>query len=225
MHTTDTVNTLLRATGINKSFEKGRVRALDNISLDIANGEILAVTGPSGSGKTTLLQILGTLRSPDSGEIIFEEQNYRSIKSLAGFRNRVLGFIFQVPLLIPVLTAVENIMLPLLGSELSLEEMQARAVDLLQMADSENLAVRRVKNLSAGERQRISLCRAFINSPRLVLADEPTGFLDKDNRMRIMDLMKSFNDRFGTTMVLATHDSELTDWAQRHLELSHGKFV
>jgi ABC-type lipoprotein export system ATPase subunit len=225
MHTVDLGNVLIRASNISKSFERGQVRALDNVSLEIFEGEVLAITGPSGSGKTTLLQILGTLRKPDKGEVLFEEKDYRSIRSHASFRSRQFGFIFQFPQLIPVLTAEENVMLPLIGSDLALGKMRSRARELLDMADASHLSKRRVSHLSAGEKQRVSLCRAFANQPRLILADEPTGFLDRENRHKIMDLMKDFNKEFGTTQVLTTHDQELKDWAMRNLKLSDGKIV
>lgn len=216
-------DTLVRAEGIIKRFEKGAVTALDGVSLRIGKAETISVVGPSGSGKTTLLQILGTLRHPDAGELFFEGQDYREITDAAKFRNRSMGFVFQAPLLIPVLTAVENVMLPLVRSELSLKEMKRRAGEILDLAQSGHLKNRRAANLSTGERQRISVCRAFVGRPKLVLADEPTANLDRGNRKAVLDLMMLFNRTFQTAIAVATHDPEVTSWAQRWIHLVDGR--
>ncbi len=216
-------DTLVRAEGIIKRFEKGAVTALDGVSLRIGKAETISVVGPSGSGKTTLLQILGTLRYPDAGNLFFEERNYREIADTAKFRNRSMGFVFQGPLLIPVLTSVENVMLSLVRSDVTLREMRKRAEEVLDLAQSSHLKNRRAANLSAGERQRISVCRAFVARPKLVLADEPTANLDRENRRAVLDLMRLFNRTFQTAVLIATHDPEVTSWAQRWIHLVDGQ--
>jgi ABC-type lipoprotein export system ATPase subunit len=214
---------LIRAKGITKHFEGGTVTALDRVSVEIGKAETVSLVGPSGSGKTTLLQILGTLRQPDEGELFFEGRNYPEVRDTARFRNRSLGFVFQSPLLIPVLTAVENVMTPLVQTHLPLKEVRWRAEEVLEMARSGHLANRRASNLSAGERQRISVCRAFVGRPAVILADEPTANLDRDNREAVLGLMALFNQTFQTAIVLATHDPEVKSWAERGIFLVDGR--
>ena len=214
---------IIRADGIVKCFDGGEVTALDGASLHIKREETVAVVGPSGSGKTTLLQILGTLRVPDEGELFFEGASYRTIADIAKFRRKTFGFVFQSPLLVPSLTAVENVILPLIGTEISLREMKEHAVEILTLAQSDHLANRRAANLSAGEKQRVSVCRAFVSKPKLVLADEPTANLDRGNRGTVLNLMTLFNQTFRTAIAVATHDPEVTAWAQRAVSLMDGR--
>jgi lipoprotein-releasing system ATP-binding protein len=214
---------LIKAKGIIKHFEGGTVTALDSVSLEIGKAETVSVVGPSGSGKTTLLQILGTLRQPDEGELLFEGRSYPEVHDTAKFRNRFLGFVFQSPLLLPVLTAVENVMIPLVQTHLPPKEMRRRAEEILDMARSGHLVNRRAANLSAGERQRISVCRAFVGRPAFVLADEPTANLDRGNREAVLGLMTLFNQTFQTAIAVATHDPEVRAWAQRGIYLVDGR--
>lgn len=209
-----------------KTYENGRTRALDGVTLEIARGEFVAICGPSGSGKSTLLNLIGALDRPDSGELWVAGENLtRSRGDLAGFRARTVGFIFQLHNLIPSLTALENVLIPTLELNHSRRDAQARARELLERVGLGDKAHRRPPELSGGERQRVAVARALVNNPQLVLADEPTGSLDSKNEKQVLDLLKELQAERDVTLILVTHDPRVAQRADRVLEIFDGRIV
>ncbi len=215
---------ILKATGIHKSFPigNGRLEILKGVSLDIEQGQIVALTGPSGSGKSTLLNILGTLDTPDKGEIKLLEQSVAqwSDERLSRFRNENIGFVFQFHHLLPELTLWENLTLPT-----QLGGAKEGRVDLERLLDLTGLQDRRghyPHQLSGGERQRVAVIRALANGPGIIFADEPTGNLDVDNGVKLMELIMDLRDKQGQTFLIATHSEELAQSADRRLFLNDG---
>jgi len=199
---------------------------LRGLSLDVQQGEVIAVTGPSGSGKSTLLSIMGTLLKPDSGEYIFDGASVDGMNeaSLAQFRNRSIGFIFQDHRLLPQFTVRENILLPALAQQRqTAKEQEERAARLLQNTGMASLADKFPEQLSGGERQRVAICRALIMSPKLLLADEPTGLLDAGNADRITDLLLSVNASEKCTLLMVTHSERVAQKAGKRFLLREGK--
>lgn len=216
---------ILSANNLVKTFCNGKVRAVNGVSLSVYRGEFVSIMGPSGSGKTSLLMILSAISQPEKGSLAFEENYCEKIQDKANFRASFLGLIFQQPHLIPVLTAEENIITPLHGQKIPIKRMKQKAEELLEIVAAKHLVGRRAINLSAGEQQRIALCRALINSPRLLLADEPTGNLDKDNSRQVMSLLSQMNYRQGLSVVVVTHDPEMAAVADRTLLIEDGCIV
>ncbi len=207
-----------------KTYEGGRIRALDGVSLEIFSGEFVAICGPSGSGKSTLLHLLGALDSPDSGELwVAGEDLAHSRGDLARFRARKVGFIFQLHNLIPSLTALENLLIPTLELNHSRRDAHARAHRLLERVGLADKAHRRPPELSGGERQRVAVARALVNDPALVLADEPTGSLDSKTEKHVLDLLKELRAERDVTLILVTHDPRVAQHADRVLELWDGR--
>lgn len=207
-----------------KTYESGRTRALDGVTLEIARGEFVAICGPSGSGKSTLLNLIGALDKPDSGELwVAGEDLAHSRGDLAGFRARKVGFIFQLHNLIPSLTALENVLIPTLELNHSWRDARARAHELLERVGLGDRAHRRPPELSGGERQRVAVARALINNPELILADEPTGSLDSKNEKQVLDLLRELQAERGVTLILVTHDSRVAQNADRVIELLDGR--
>ena len=208
---------------ISKSFSdgEGRVRTvLDKVSLTLHDGEFVAITGPSGSGKTTLLKIAGSLLEPDSGKCIIDGVNVSSCGDLASLRNRKIGFVFQDHRLLPQLTLLQNVLLPALaGNETVPKETEDYAISLLEYAGIKDLAGKYPATISGGEAGRTALCRALIMKPRLILADEPTGQLDRENSLKIATLLKKVSRDFGTSVVMVTHSDEVAEIADRILPL------
>lgn len=195
---------------------------LDDVSFDIPAGQFLAVTGASGSGKSTLLGLIAGLDAPSSGTIVVDGDNVTAMKedALARLRSEKIGFIFQSFHLIPSLTAFENILIPM--EILGLDNVRERAAALLDQVDLKNRGHHYPAELSGGEQQRIAIARAFANSPKILLADEPTGNLDTKNGQHIFDLMKGLHARNNVTLVLVTHDAHLAAQAQRQIVLTDG---
>lgn len=214
--------TLLRLENIKKSF--GNLEVLRDISLELKSGEITSIVGPSGAGKTTLLQIMGTLDTPDSGRVLYDEFDVTRLpdKKLAEFRNRHIGFVFQFHQLLPEFTAQENVMLPALIGGAGKSEAAARAVELLNTLGVGERLHHKPSALSGGEKQRVAVARALINNPDIVFADEPTGSLDSRNRDEIQQLFLDLRVRFEQTFVIVTHDPELARAADRIIELRDG---
>lgn len=207
-----------------KTYENGRTRALDGVTLEIARGEFVAICGPSGSGKSTLLNLIGALDKPDSGELyVAGEDVAHSRGDLAGFRARKVGFIFQLHNLIPSLTALENVLIPTLELNHSRREAHARARELLERVGLGERAHRRPPELSGGERQRVAVARALVNNPDIVLADEPTGSLDSKNEKQVLDLLKELQSERGVTLILVTHDPRVAQTADRVIEIFDGR--
>jgi len=205
-----------------KTYENGRTRALNGVSLEVFSGEFVAICGPSGSGKSTLLNLIGALDRPDSGELWVAGENLtRSHGDLAGFRARKVGFIFQLHNLIPSLTAIENVLIPTL--ELNGRDAPARARELLERVGLADKAHRRPPELSGGERQRVAVARALVNNPALILADEPTGSLDSKTERAVLELLRELQSERGVTLILVTHDPRVAQSADRVIELVDGR--
>jgi putative ABC transport system ATP-binding protein len=204
-----------------------RVQALDALSLTIKRGEFVAIFGPSGSGKTTLLQLLGTLDRPSGGSIRFEGQPLERLgdSALADLRLRALGFIFQQFNLIPTLTATENVEAALAPLAMSRHERKATAANHLEAVGLGPRAQHLPTQLSGGEQQRVAIARALSRSPRVVLADEPTGNLDTSNGEMVMDLLARLHRELEITLVLVTHDEWIAERADRVLRLADGRLV
>lgn len=203
------------------------VRALDGASIQVQEGEFVAIMGPSGSGKTTLMNVLGCLMSPSSGEYYLDEENVAGLDKveLAGIRNQKLGFIFQSYNLLARTPALQNVILPLFydrTSTLTDEEQLEKAVTILESVGLEDRIYHEPQELSGGQQQRVSVARALINNPVMVLADEPTGNLDSKSGGEIMDLLVSLNNQ-GTTIVMVTHDPDIAAYTDRTIHLLDGK--
>ena len=218
---------MLRLISITKSFQQRGI-VLDNLDLEVREGDSVAITGPSGSGKTTLLNIIGTLESPDSGEIIFRGATLRNLTPAdsAFHRNRNLGFVFQDHLLLTHLTVKENIMLPVFATTIANEvyrEKEEHAEMLMERTGISGLENKYPFNISGGEAQRVTLVRALINKPSLLLADEPTGSLDTKNAEMLGSLLTEMNKEYGITLITATHSASLASKMKSHLRLENGK--
>jgi putative ABC transport system ATP-binding protein len=200
------------------------VRALDGVSLDVAQGEFVAITGPSGSGKSTLLNVLGCLDKPDSGSYVLDGQEVSRLddEAISTVRNRKIGFIFQSFHLLPRLTVLENVLLPLRFTREPKPDVTARAKELLARVGLADRMDHRPTQLSGGQMQRAAIARSLILSPALLLADEPTGNLDSKSAADVLRLLDELHDQ-GQTIVLVTHDNEIAAHAPRHVRLRDGK--
>lgn len=216
---------LLQAKSLIKKY--GNLCVLDKVNVDIAEHEVVAIAGPSGAGKTTLLQILGTLDRPDSGEVVFDGINILNLKekALARFRNRNIGFVFQFHQLLPEFSLLENVEMPVLIGGGSHSDARASAMKLIEYLGLADRASHRPAQLSGGECQRAAVARALVNSPRVVLADEPTGSLDTQNRRELQRLFFDLRRDFGQTFIIVTHDEALANDADRVIHMRDGKIV
>jgi putative ABC transport system ATP-binding protein len=219
---------LIEINKLNKTYESGEecVLALVDVELNIERGEFISVMGPSGSGKSTLLTILGGLNHPTQGEVMVDEiPIYKlPLERLADFRREYLGFIFQSFQLIPYLTVIENVMLPLSITEKSSREQVKMAREILERMGLKGKERRLPDQLSGGEQERVAIARALVNSPPILLADEPTGNLDSKTGEEIMDLFKSLN-REGQTIIMVTHNPENAAFSSRTIQLLDGKIM
>jgi ABC-type lipoprotein export system ATPase subunit len=218
---------MLRLENISKSFVQRGV-VLDNLNLDVNEGDSVAITGPSGSGKTTLLNIIGSLDRPDSGDILFMGKSILGLTpdDSAFYRNRNIGFIFQDHLLLPHLTVEENIMLPLFANKITTDEYtdkEKHANLLMEKTGITSLVNKYPFQISGGEAQRVTLVRALVNKPSVLLADEPTGSLDAKNADRLGTLLVELNKEFRITLIVATHSAEMAVKMKLHLKLQDGK--
>ena len=205
---------MMKVTNLTHYYNKDL--ALENINLEIKSGEFIAIIGESGSGKSTLLSVLSTLLKPTSGDIIYENTNYKDIKNIDDFRKNNIGFIFQFHYLINYLSVKENINLA--NEKASKEEI----FDLLTLLGIENLIDKYPNEISGGQRQRVAIARALINNPKIIFADEPTGNLDSINSLNVFELFKTFANK-GTTIIVATHDKSLAELANKIYEVKDGK--
>ena len=213
---------MITTENITKSF--GSLKVLKGIDLHIERGEIVSIVGPSGAGKTTLLQIIGTLDSPDTGSVRVDgiDTTTLSQTALADFRNRHLGFVFQFHQLLPEFTALENIMIPAYIAGTPQRQARERALELLQFMQLTDRASHKPAQLSGGEKQRIAVARALVNNPAVILADEPSGSLDTQNKQDLHRLFFDLRDRFGQTFVIVTHDEQLATLTDRTIHLRDG---
>jgi ABC-type lipoprotein export system ATPase subunit len=220
---------MLRVNKVSKSFHQRGI-VLNDLNLIANEGDSISISGPSGSGKTTLLNIIGLLDRPDSGEVVFRGVsilNYDNIES-AVYRNKNIGFVFQDHLLLPYLTVKENILLPLLASKTAASEYKQKvdeSLTLMERTGISDLADKYPFQISGGEAQRVTLVRALVNKPSLLLADEPTGSLDKKNAGNLGDLLIQMNKDYGITLILATHSQELAEKMKIQYILSDGKLI
>ena len=216
---------MIRVTDIHKSF--GTLEVLKGVSLDVAQGEVVSIVGASGAGKTTLLQIMGTLSRPDSGRVEIGGEDVSSLgdKALSKFRNERIGFVFQFHHLLAEFTAFENVCIPGLIGRRPRAEVERRAAELLGMMDLTARRDHKPGQLSGGEQQRVAIARALVNSPAVLLADEPSGNLDSHNRDEIHRLFFELRAKFGQTIVSLTHDQNLAAMADRKITMSDGTIL
>jgi len=214
---------------VSKIYELGgeKINALDNVSLNVDNGDFLAIMGPSGSGKSTLANIIGGLDSPDSGQVIVDDENIADMndKKLSNYRNKKVGFIFQSFNLQPTLTAVENVSIPLLFAGIPPGQRKKRAVQCLKAVGLENRLNHKPGQLSGGQRQRVCIARALVNQPSIIIADEPTGNLDSKKGGEVVALLKSLNRQEKITLVVITHDRSVADEAREVLTMKDGRLT
>ena len=216
---------MIIAENLSKSF--GNLQALKGVSLSISKGEVVSVVGASGAGKSTLLQILGTLSTPDTGNLIIDGQEvlHMNASKLSAFRNRRIGFVFQSHRLLPEFTALENVMIPSLIAGLSNKESASRAKALLSEVGLSDRMDHKPSELSGGEAQRVAIARALVNKPAVLFADEPSGNLDSATKQDIHRIFFEMREKHGQTIVIVTHDETLSDMCDRKLVMSDGLII
>jgi len=208
-----------------KTFEDGRVRALDSVDLDVQAGECVAIVGPSGCGKSTLLHLIAALDRADSGTIVINGEDLAKEKNLSRHRAREVGLIFQLDNLLPTLNAAENVQVPMFEVGLDAGERRARARQLLELVGIADKEKNRPAELSGGERQRVAVARSLANQPLILLADEPTGRLDSVSGRKILDLLDDLRRERGLTVIMVTHDASVAARAGRIIRMLDGRVV
>jgi lipoprotein-releasing system ATP-binding protein len=214
---------MLRATQVEKSY--GQLKVLKGVDLEVNEGEVVAIVGASGAGKSTLLHILGTLDVPDRGQVFIHNKNVfsQSPKNLAAFRNKSIGFVFQFHNLLPEFTALENVLIPgLIANNTNDQAIRKRAEELLTMLGLSSRIHHKPSELSGGEQQRTAVARALINSPAIILADEPSGNLDSKNALELHALFFQLRKELKQTFIIVTHNEELSKMADRRIEIMDG---
>jgi ABC-type lipoprotein export system ATPase subunit len=221
--TTPSATALIRTEHLCKTYPDGSVNALVDVNVTIGRGEFVAITGPSGCGKSTLLNLLGALDSPTSGEIYFAGEPLSKSHDLDSFRARRVGYIFQSFHLLPTLTAIENVQLPMFETEASPVVRARRAQELLESVGLAHRMNHHPTKLSVGERQRVAIARALGNKPELLLADEPTGNLDTRNAAEVLELLCRLHREQGMTIVMVTHGADIAERAERSVRMLDGR--
>lgn len=216
---------MIKTSGITKAY--GDLKVLKGIDIEVNEREVVAVVGASGAGKTTLLQIIGTLDRPDSGTIYYNGTDISRLKGkqLANFRNGNIGFVFQFHQLLPEFTALENVCIPAYIAGKSKTESEKRASELLGFLNLSDRLEHKPSELSGGEQQRVAVARALVNSPSVILADEPSGNLDTENKRELHKLFFRLRDTFGQTIIIVTHDRELAGMSDRILQIKDGLII
>ncbi|MBU0732150.1 ABC transporter ATP-binding protein [Patescibacteria group bacterium] len=223
-------STVIKLKNLSKTFyltKTNKVEALKNVSLEIKQGDFLALMGPSGSGKSTLLNLVGLLDIPDenNGELLIDDHNPKDLNKteLAYLRRDTIGFIFQTFNLLPRMNAWENVLLPMRYAKVPRKSRKDRTKKLLTMMNLQNRIKHKPAELSGGERQRVAIARALANQPKIILADEPTGNLDSKSGQDIMKILKELNRKEGVTMIIVTHDQEIADMTDYTIKLKDGE--
>ena len=216
---------MIQLKNITKSF--GSLQVLRGIDLSVEEGQVVSIVGPSGAGKTTLLQIMGTLDKADSGQVIINGQDISALnqKKLSRFRNKHLGFVFQFHQLLPEFTALENIMIPAFIGGADKKEAEERARELLQFMGLADRATHKPNELSGGEKQRVAVARALVNHPDVIMADEPSGSLDSQNKEELHKLFFDLRDKYGQTFIIVTHDESLATLTDRTIHMKDGIII
>jgi len=216
---------MITVEGITKSF--GNLKVLKGIDLHVKKGEIISIVGASGAGKTTLLQIMGTLDKADSGTVSINNENLSKLSDsrLSDFRNKNIGFVFQFHQLLPEFTALENVMIPALIGNVKESQAKNKAKELLDMLGLTDRIEHKPNELSGGEKQRVAVARALINNPAVILADEPSGSLDTENKEELHQLFFKLRDTLGQTFVIVTHDEHLASITDRTVHMRDGLII
>lgn len=220
---------MIKLSGVHKHYtlKEQQIPILNNINLDIAAGEFVAIMGPSGSGKSTLMNLIGLLDRPSAGKYYFEQTDVSNLASeqLARLRNASVGFIFQSFMLLPKMNLIENVSLPLLYQGVNNEEMISRSCAMLARVGLGSLTTRKATELSGGQQQRVAIARALVANPKVILADEPTGALDSTTGQEIFNLLKELNESEKTTIIVVTHDQHIADQCQRTIRIQDGEII
>ncbi len=216
---------IYEAIGLKKQFDNGKVVALRGLDLEIRQGEFVAIVGQSGCGKSTLLQMLGSLDSPTEGQLKYRGNSIPDMADHAAYRSHEIGFVFQAFHLLPTFTVVENVQIPMFEGGLSRSQRKARAVELLESVGLGHRLNHFPTELSGGERQRVAIARGLANKPSVVLADEPTGNLDSESAVQIIDLLLELHGKLGVTLVLVTHDLSVAERATRTIRMKDGRVI
>jgi ABC-type lipoprotein export system ATPase subunit len=216
---------VFEASGLKKEYDDGQVQALRGVDFQIREGEFVAIIGPSGSGKTTLLQMLGALDRPSAGSLSYRGKSMLDWTDASAYRAREIGFIFQAFHLLPTFTAIENVQIPMFEGDLPRSKRIDRARELLKAVGLDQRVDHFPSKLSGGERQRVAIARSLANSPSVLLADEPTGNLDSNNAVHILDLLINLHRERHMTLVLITHDMTVARRASRAIQMRDGRVV
>jgi lipoprotein-releasing system ATP-binding protein len=216
---------MIQTSGITKSY--GDLKVLKGIDIEISKKEVVSIVGASGAGKTTLLHIIGTLDRPDSGTIFYDGTDISKLKgkNLASFRNQHIGFVFQFHQLLPEFTALENVCIPAYIAGKNKTEAESKAAELLGFLNLTDRLEHKPNELSGGEQQRVAVARALINNPSVILADEPSGNLDTENKNELHKLFFKLRDAFGQTIIIVTHDRQLANMSDRILQIKDGLII
>lgn len=219
------MNNMIEIENLYKRYEDGAITALNGIDLKIKEGEFVSIIGPSGSGKSTLLNMIGALDVADEGSINVASIDLMKTKKLNEFRSKKVGFVFQMHNLIPNLSALENVKIPMFERKMTSKEMDERAIYLLKSVGLENRVHQMPNKLSGGERQRVAIARALVNHPSIILADEPTGALDSKTGDIILDLLKDLHEKENVTLVMVTHEPYVANMADRTISVRDGEIL
>lgn len=220
-----TEDNIIEIHNLHKTYDKGNIKALNGIGLEIKKGEFISIMGPSGSGKSTLLNMIGALDRAEEGTIKVAGIDLMKTRDLSEFRSQEIGFVFQMHNLIPNLSVLENVEIPMYETRMKSEEMRERALELLEAVELKDKADKNPTKLSGGERQRVAIARALVNHPSIILADEPTGALDSRTGDVILNLLKSLHSKEQVTLLMVTHEPYVAKIADRILHVLDGKII